>query len=462
MFAHRVLLIAFLSLAAAPSTRAEPIRTHPENPRYFLFQGKPTILITSGEHYGAVLNREFDFEPYLDELQRRGLNLTRTFSGTYLEVHGSFKIQNNTLAPPLDQYQSPWAKKDGKHDLDQFDPAYFERLKAFLKAADQRGVVVELVLFCTLYNDDLWAINPMNARNNVNGVGDCTRQEVYTLKHPELLKRQLAFVERVVKELNGCDNLYYEICNEPYFQGVALDWQARVAATIVETEKDLPNKHLIAQNIANGKAKIENPDPNVTIFNFHYATPPDVVAMNAHLNKPIGDDETGFRGTGDRVYRTEAWEFLLAGGSTFSNLDYSFTADHEDGSAKVVDPTPGGGGPVLRAQLAFLKTWLERFDFLRMRPDDGSITIARGEPDNGARVWTLAEPGQQYAAYLRGGKNIALKIALPDGSYTYELADPRNGETLGNGQFTIQGGHHTLGLPDLAEDVALSIRRAPS
>lgn len=461
MLAKRVLLVAVLSLTAASPTSAEPIRTHPENPRYFLFQGKPMFLITSGEHYGAVLNKTFDFETYLDELQKRGLNLTRTFAGTYLEVHGSFNIQNNTLAPPLDQYQSPWAKKDGKYNLDEFDPAYFERLKAFLEAADQRGVVVELVLFCTLYNDDLWAINPMNARNNANGVGDCPRQEVYTFKHPELLKRQLAFVERVVKELNDFDNLYYEICNEPYFQGVALDWQARVAATIVETEKDLPKKHLIAQNIANGKAKVENPDPNVTIFNFHYATPPEVVAMNAHLNKPIGDDETGFRGNGDRVYRTEAWEFLLAGGSTFSNLDYSFTPDNEDGSAKVVEPTPGGGGPALRAQLAFLKTWLERFDFLRMRPDDDSITIARGEPNDDARVWTLAEPGRQYAAYLRGGKDIALNLALPDGSYNYALVDPRDGKPLGDGQFTVQGESHALELPDFAEDIALSILGAP-
>ena len=72
--------------------RREADRAHPENPRYFLFEGKPTFLITSGEHYGAVLNLDFDFVPYLDELHSRGFNLTRTFSGTYREVPGSFKI----------------------------------------------------------------------------------------------------------------------------------------------------------------------------------------------------------------------------------------------------------------------------------------------------------------------------------------------------------------------------------
>src|SRR5262245_11031978 len=38
------------------ASAAEPLALHPDNPHYFLFRGKPTILITSGEHYGAVLN----------------------------------------------------------------------------------------------------------------------------------------------------------------------------------------------------------------------------------------------------------------------------------------------------------------------------------------------------------------------------------------------------------------------
>jgi hypothetical protein len=44
-----------LALAAAAFASAQPISLHPENPDYFLFQGKPAVLVTSGEHYGAVL-----------------------------------------------------------------------------------------------------------------------------------------------------------------------------------------------------------------------------------------------------------------------------------------------------------------------------------------------------------------------------------------------------------------------
>ena len=72
--------------------------------------------------------------------------------------------------------------------------------------------------------------------------------------------------------------------------------------------------------------------------------------MNFALNKVLGDDETGFRGIHDLPYRIEAWDFLVAGGAIFDHLDDSFTTDHEDGTAKVLDPTPGGGGRTIRRQ----------------------------------------------------------------------------------------------------------------
>ncbi len=58
-------LLLIMSLPAAD----EPISLHPANPHYLLFRGKPTVLISSTEHYGAVLNADFDAIPYLDELR---------------------------------------------------------------------------------------------------------------------------------------------------------------------------------------------------------------------------------------------------------------------------------------------------------------------------------------------------------------------------------------------------------
>ncbi|MCL6615114.1 MAG: hypothetical protein K6U03_10980 [Firmicutes bacterium] len=58
----------------------EYLRLHPENPRYFLFRGRPRVLITAGEHYGSVINLDFDYLTYLDTLRSWGFNSTRVFA----------------------------------------------------------------------------------------------------------------------------------------------------------------------------------------------------------------------------------------------------------------------------------------------------------------------------------------------------------------------------------------------
>jgi len=279
LFVYAALTVLIRSEVCAAKTvplerTYKPIQLHPANPHYFLWRGKPTILITSGEHYGALLNRAFDYKKYMKTLESLGFNLTRTFSGAYCEPVGAFKIQNNTLAPAPNQLICPWARSEqpgyanggNKFYLTQWDPAYFRRLRDYVGEASKRGVVVELVLFCPMYKDGMWNLSPMNAANNINGIGTMERTEVYTLKYPRLLAVQGAMVRRIVNELKDFDNLYYEICNEPYFGGVTLEWQAHIAQTIAEAEADFENKHLIAQNIANKYKKTTDPNPLVSIF----------------------------------------------------------------------------------------------------------------------------------------------------------------------------------------------------
>ena len=334
----RVLLL----FVAASAATAQPIRPHPENPRYFLFQGKPTVLVTSGEHYGAVLNRDFDFVRYLDTLRADGLNLTRTFSGTYREVPGNFAITSNSLAPAAGAYLAPWLQQNGKFDLTRWDERYFERLRRFVAAAAERGIVVELVLFCPFYEDSMWDVNPMKIANNINSVGQGGRNDALALKDEGLTKVQDAVAAKIVSELRGFDNVYYEICNEPYYGGVTLEWQKHIAQVIYDND-DPSRRHMIAQNWANGSSVVDRPTALVGLYNFHYSRPPDSISMNRHLNRAIGNNETGFDGGSDATYRIQGWDFLMAGGALYNNLDYSFTVGHEDGSFAVPASTPGGG-----------------------------------------------------------------------------------------------------------------------
>lgn len=428
-----LLRFVFIFLCAARVMFGAALSLHPDNPHYFLFRGQPTIIITSGEHYGAVLNLDFNYVAYLTELQTRGLNGTRTFTGAYLEPQGAFNIAENTLAPANGRYIGPWMRTGvpgathggTKFDLTRFNDSYFARLRDFVREAGRRGVIVEMTLFCPFYEEMQWNLSPMNSINNVNNLGQVGRTNVYTMdRNGGLLAVQEALVRRIVLELNQFDNLYYEICNEPYFGGVTLDWQQHISKTISDAERTLPNKHLISQNIANGSEAIGSPDPLVSIFNFHYAAPPDAVAVNYRWNKVIGDNETGFRGTNDLPYRREAWEFIIAGGGLFNNLDYSFTVRHPAGTfVNYPSSQPGGGNPRYRQQLSVLRNFMNKFDFLRMGPD---TNVIRGGVPTGATARALSQPGEAYAIYV--GPAAPANVDKFSVRWTGKIRVPRSGE----------------------------------
>jgi hypothetical protein len=446
-----------------------PIRLLESNPHYFDLNGKSTVLITSAEHYGALLNLDFDYVRYLDTLAACGFNLTRVFAGTYREIPGSFGIVGNTLAPADGRFLAPWARGDepgyphggNKFDLSRFDESYFARLRDLLAQAERCGVVVELVLFCFLYNDALWAANPMNAACNVNGIGQLAdRHDAYSLSSGPLLAAQEQFVRRIVTECNRFDHLYWEIINEPYARhdgSAFLDWQRHMADVIAETERGLPKRHLIAQNIQNRRMAITDPHPAVSILNFHYADP-EAVAANYHLGRVIGDDETGFKGQASCPYRTEAWRFLLSGGGVFNHLDYSYTAARPDGTAAIERESPSFGGPAWRAELKVLKEFMDGLPLERMSPHGEVLNLFGSQMGSSMSGCALADPGRCYAVYLSGGGyQVRLGLGIPKGTYQLVWLRTTDGHRVREETVDHQGEALSLVSPLFAEDIALRV-----
>ncbi len=495
---------SFLCLSLTAALAAQPVRLHPENPHYYEFRGKPFLAVTSAEHYGALINRRFDYRKYFDTLARDGMRLTRFFTGLYREVPGSFGITHNTLAPAPEQFLTPYARSstpgalDGlnKWDLDRWNPEYWRRLKDLVGYAAEKGIITQVTLFCSYYRDEMWEASPLHPKNNINRTPDVPRQEVLSLKHPPLYHRLDEFVNKIVTELNGFDNVTWEICNEPWAGDVSLDWQLHVAQVIRDTEDRLGRRHLIARNVANHWKLVTGPSTNVDLLHFHYARPPVVVAMNYGLGKLIGYDETGFDGTLDSPYRVQAWDFVLAGGGHFNHLDYSFTVGHEDGAYRFPKTQPGGGGPELRRSFKALIDFMERFDFVHMKPADeliaalvglrGSIRVlADGRDWNwiSAAPWAGLEASArllagngEYALYLHHGTPLGAyrpyygvstapqrtRVALnvPAGRYQVTWWRPRTGEKEEAPAVEHEGGLLWLVTPQYREDIALELRRS--
>lgn len=434
----------------------QTLRLLPGNPHYFEYQNKPMLIIGSGEHYGALIHSSFDLNKYFITLASSGLNHTRLFMGAYYEKPGAFGIKKNTLAPNPDQLILPWLSEQGKYDLSEWNPVYFSRLHRLMLSAADAGVIVEITLFSSYYGSG-WNYHPFHPDQNKNSTPlNLDYRQAHTLDNGNLLHFQELYVRKLVRELNRYDNLYFEIQNEPWadlrdtlviwnqnFRKEELKspgnfwkntievphqssyaWHRKVSEWITDEEKQLVKKHLISHNLANFKFPVSDNNPDISIYNFHYAFP-EVVPMNYKLNKVIGFNETGFAGPEDFIYRRQAWRFVMSGGGLFSHLDYSFSTEHPDGTEKM-DGSPGGGSPALRTQFAILKRFISGRDLISLKPGDAGIHHIEG-----AFSWTMQDKNS-HLIYTEpvSHQPVLIRMDLPAGNYQAEWMDCETGKTV--------------------------------
>lgn len=427
------------------------LRLSGQNHHYLEYNQKPIVLITSGEHYGALINLDFDYISYFNALQKQGMNNSRIFSGAYVEGEKDIKFMqyNNTLAPKNNRLITPWQRSrqagyihgGAKFDLDRWDDKYFSRLKDMVKEAGRRGIMIEFTLFGNQYGDSIYSYSPLYADNNIQETGRKGKNQFLafqSMKDPALVGRQDAMVVKLVTELNAFDNLYYEISNEPYNEvkdSSAIDkWHRHLAALIRKTEGSLPKKHLIASN----QAIVD--DKRVDIANYHYVHISNIPDFDSllRLNKVISMDETmGSLYDADvSDVRVEAWDFILHGGGAYNNLSWEYTPALPGGTA---------GADTIRRYLQHLQQFISGFNFVRMRysPD----LLVKAVPNAITRV--LAEAGKQYAIYIHhsdpaqaipkrdqfiskyeaqnGTFRDTISVSLPAGTYAMRWFAPAKG-----------------------------------
>ena len=474
-----------LSVLAGAATQAQIVTVDSTNPHYYNYQGKPTLLITSAEHYGGVINLDFNYVKYFDALQKYGLNYTRIYPGYLFEPMGKFLVGNTLGAKPA-RLILPWARSQqpgyllsgNKFDLDHWDPQYFARLKDFIAQAAQRGIVVEICLFNAQYSDT-WPLSPLYYENNIQGIGKDDYRDAETLKDPVLVERESAYIRKIVEETNGFDNVILEVCDEPSLWTPieqAGPWVRHMLEVTHAAEAQLAKKHLVAQQVQgtiDGPIDFSgSPLASVIVTQYLWLTGDlEIGGLQAldrefRHNKPIEQNETNYYPLykGDKVgaSRVEAWEFMVGGGAGFNQLNGLFTPDDPSGD------TPENAQ--LLGALHSLKAFLESFRFVDMVPDHGFV-VSGFEPHTHYRG--LSEFGKQYAMYIHhsdGGDGSAyvvkpgqyqesLVVSLPPGNYKAEWIDPATYTTLAATRFQQTAATHLLQTPAYAVDIALRIKR---
>jgi hypothetical protein len=472
-------LLASGQFAAEPRLDAAedsstPISIHPENPKYFIFRGKPLVLVAASEHYGSVVNRPFNFERYLTQAAADKQTMTRVFL-LYRELPTA-RNPSATLSPLSPVFLAPWPRTgpgkalDGEpiYDFDRWNPEYFERLHKFLSLASDFGIVVELTTFSNSYADEIWALNPLRAENNLQGIGHVEWPDYTSMKDQQLVERQSAYARKIVQETSKYDNFYYEICNEPA-GGLAHhstaedvnDWQREIG-TVLRTElRRLGRRHMIVGQDATSytpsfrqtfdRALSGSLFDAVTVhstsdlvykghrYNLgHFMSKQlklvefrDFFLATYPARKPSVSDEdnvaTLYMDTqGWTIQRKRAWMAIMTG-SHCDFIDFTIRVDVETG-------TPEARRDI-RGWMRNLSEFIHSFDVIhsRLLPD-----WIESMPEHLVGT-TLAVPGKEYIAYLADAREVTdatagqpisgpVSFQLPGGSFEVSLYSPTSGE----------------------------------
>lgn len=461
----------------------KPIKLLSENPHYFEFRGKPTILITSAEHYASVFNRDFDYIKYLDKLYELGFNHTRTSTGIKRELPGSFNIDGNSQAPTVEAFIAPWVRTEipgaldggNKYDLEKWNDEYFARWKNFMEEAGKRNIEVEVMLFSefhihTDFKDALWKVCPINPSNVIQKLQLVDAEHALSMENVDGNKYLDALLKKLACELNEYDNFHWEICNEPYYDVIPKNWMQHVHDVIEEEELRLPNQHIFSQNIQANLYEFEKDEPlkGMSIINFHY-TSSDNIKRNYWWPGVLGLNETGI--ITDKKYWRQAWDVILGGAGLYNMLDYSYTCGHEDGSYVLLESNPGGGSPELRSRFQVLVNFINSFEFWKMKP---ATELIKGFHSPNSSYVLMAEEGKQYAAYfvtnMHSGQipRVDVTIEMPKGTYEVKWIDAETGEEYSSFSISHNGGRlkvlgDNLGKPvdkNREFEIALSVKRA--
>lgn len=483
----KLYLLSAVFILLTYQTYSQPVSKDALNPYYFNYHGKPVILVTSDQHYGAVTNPDFDYRIFLDTLAAYGLNFTRIYPGAYIERDGEYMPDNN-LGARNGRHILPWMKTEtgGAHevlgglklDLDRWNESYFVRLKDFIKKAQDRNIIVDIAFFNGMY-PDRWAYQAMYHTNNVQGIGTCAFNEVQTLKDTALVRYHEAYVKKITSEVNEFDNVILDICDEPFQDGcpppLYHDWISRLIDDIINTEKKLPRQHLIAQTVdshTRGGPGDFSADTRVNVLMNEYTWGIANLDKEYIHRKPNVLIETCYYPfyDGDKIAasRVEAWEYMVGGGAAFMQLNGLYST-FNSGAA-------GTENYKLLRQLKLLKDFLQGFDFRKMKQD--TSFIGKRNPA-GTFARAISEPGRQYALYLHhsvygcwfwepmqmgAGYNVTkgdyreeLVLDFARGKYLAEWIDPSTGKVISKEPVNHDGGKLNLTTPHYNVDIALKL-----
>ena len=429
-------------------TTATLLHRSTTNPRYFENAAGQIVYLT-GSHTWSNLQDNgtvdppptFNYTAYLDFLTAHNHNFFRLWAWEQSKWTAEI-AQDYWISPGPFQRTGPDVALDGKpkFDLNQFNQAYFDRLRSRVLDAGARGIYVSIMLFDgwsvgtkgshTLNNP--WKGHPFNSANNINGIdgdtnGDGNGLETQTLPISAVTAFQEAYVRKLIDAVSDLDNVLYEIDNEG--DPSSKDWQYHMIQVIRDYETTKGRLHPIGMTPM---------WPN--------GVDADLVASNADWIAITGDPEAPATATGSKVMISDTDHLCGICGSVswiwkaFAKGYNPLLMDGYDGNAVGFGAASyDGSDPIwdeLRNNMGYARSYALRMDLATARPHGDKVLLINSQ--SVPTGYCMAIPGSQYLVFIPDGGNVTLDLTEVTGTLSVEWLNPSTGVKTPGG--TVTGG----------------------
>ncbi len=384
------------------------IRPYRNNPWYWEHQGEPIMLIGASDDDNLF---QWDRDSLVSQL-----DLVKSVGGNYVRNTMSDRDEGNTFAPKeID---------DGLYDLDQWNEAYWDKLKFFLDETEKRGIIVHLTLWdhFDLSGAGRFAIHPLNPGNNITwGSGTIKDASDYyggslSTDNKTVLAYQHRYIDRLISISARHGHVLYNIANE---SSLGVEWDNHWAKYIKNAAgKQGRDIHVTTMLFAPGtsvrrvmsyrdiysfaEVSQNNQDALGSVGKKHWENLLSwrkMIAKSDEGPMPINNVKVYGEGLGNNTAagtEKEAverfWKNIFGGAAS--------TRFHRPEMR--ADGTAGWGiGISERAQqtLRAANMVIEEFDIFKAEPYEAFSTVG-----NSVDSYCMANLGKEYAVYFPGGR----------------------------------------------------------
>jgi len=444
---------------------ADRIRPYKENPRYWQYKGKPVLLLGASKTDHIFLLE--DLKEHLDEIISVGGNYVRN---TMSQREGLDLKPHRRLA-------------DGKFDLNQWNPTYWNRFANCLEWCSERNIIIQIEVWDRFdYAQEQWQNSPWRPDNNINysskesGLANNYPAPAWRDRQPffhtvpgmsrykkqyDIIRHfQEKFVAKMLSYSLRYGNVLYCMNNETSTPpGWGLYWMDFI--TDAASEKglevcvtDMFDDVWKPQSSAKLRQAFDSPQlyhfvdiSQVNSRTFHEAHWKNLMWIMDQAKKyprPLNNT---------KIY--SAGETSWGSGTPKDGVE-RFWRNLIAGSASCRFHRPGGGiglNDTAKACIEAARKAESLVKFWNIEPHQKLIT-GRGEDE----AYLAAKPGEQYVLYFTDGGSVGLNLKGRNGKFQLRWIDIRTG-SWGNRTAVSGGKVVTINTPDKGPWAAAIVRQ---